>query len=270
MLLTSGPQLISIIPNDGSVLLPNATLHTAPTQLTFRFLLSAGETLDPNTLSGVQLEGTGGDGVFDANDRSVGYNGNDVAITPGYIGIDPAQPNQVVMRFSSPLPDDLYQITVVGAGAGALKDTARPALSFNGGQNVTQDFRLQLGPQVLSVVPQPVTRDSNGVLTPHNNEIDVYFNAPVQTLPGDRTQLSASQFQLIATQNTATTTDDVTYVPDPQAIFEDPFPRADGTIHVPGSVQYDALNNEARIVFQSGFNLDCARFGQRRLPLADR
>jgi len=134
LLLTSGPQLISIIPNDGSLLLPNETVHTAPTQLTFRFLLSAGETLNPNTLNGIELSGSGGDGVFG--------NGNDVPITPGYIGIDPAQPNQVVMSFSSPLPADLYRITIVGnkAEGNALTDNGSPALTFNGGQDYTQDF----------------------------------------------------------------------------------------------------------------------------------
>ena len=69
MLLTSGPSLISIIPNDGSLLQPNDTIHTAPTQLTFRFLLGAGEALDQNTLSGIQLTRSGSDGVFgNAND----------------------------------------------------------------------------------------------------------------------------------------------------------------------------------------------------------
>ncbi|HEV7223702.1 MAG TPA: hypothetical protein VGN42_13425, partial [Pirellulales bacterium] len=199
MLLTSGPQLISIIPNDGSLLLPNATVHTAPTQLTFRFLLGAGEAIDPNTLGGIELTRSGGDGVF--------AGGNDVHIAPGFVGIDPAHLNQVVMQFDSPLPDDLYRITIVGGGAreaNPLTDTATPALPFNGGADYNQDFRLQLGPQVLSVVPQPVTRGSAGALVSNSKEIDVYFNEPVQTLPGDPTHLDPGQFQLIATQNSAT------------------------------------------------------------------
>jgi hypothetical protein len=244
LLLTSGPQLISIIPNNGSLLLPNETVHTAPTQLTFRFLLQPGETLNPNTLNGIELSASGGDGVFG--------NGNDVSITPGYIGIDPSQPNQVVMRFSSPLADDLYQITIVGgsnAETNVLTDNASPALPFNGGQDDTQDFRLQIGPQVLSVVPQPVTRDNAGNLVANNNEIDVYFNEPVQTLPGDSTHLDASQFELIATGNTANTSNDRIFVADPNV--SSVTVEADGTTHVPGSVLYNPQNNEARIVFQS-------------------
>ena len=242
LLLTSGPALISIIPNDGSLLVPNETVHTAPTQLTFRFSLDAGETIDPATLNAIHLTRSGGDGVFG--------NANDATITPGFIGIDPAHANQVVMRFSSPLPDDLYRITIVGSGSGALADAGSPPLKFNGGVNLSQDFRLALGPQVLSVVPQPVTRDASGNLTSNNNEIDVYFNEPLQTLPGDPAHLNPAQFELIATQNTAATADDQAYVADPAALSI--FTAADGTRHVPGGVSYNPLNNEARIIFQNG------------------
>jgi hypothetical protein len=225
--LTSGPTLISIIPNDGSLLLPNETLHTAPTQLTFRFLLSAGETLNPNTLDGIELTRSGGSGVFGPGDGNV-------PITPGYIGIDPSQPNQVDMRFSSPLPDDLYQISVIGGSQGEaniLTDNAKTPLPFDGGQDYTQYFRLQLSPQVLSVVPQPVTRSDTGALVANTNEVDVYFNEPLQTLPGDPAHLNAQQFELIYTNNTASTNDD--------------------TVYTPASVDYDALNNEARLLFNN-------------------
>ncbi|MGH7136440.1 MAG: hypothetical protein ACREHD_11920, partial [Pirellulales bacterium] len=249
LLLTSGPTLISIIPNDGSVWQPgqNITTHDDPTQLTFRFLLSAGETLDPTTLGGIQIARSGGDGVFG--------NGNDVTVTPGFIGIDPAQPNEVDMRFSSTLPDDLYQITIVGSGNNALKDTS--GLNFSSqsatNPNYTQDFRLQLGPQVLSVVPQPVTRDASGNLLANNNEIDVYFNEPVQTLPGDATHLDPNQFELISTGNSSATSDDKVFVADPSVNSITPVTAGSQTIyHVPGSVLYNAGNNEARIVFQSG------------------
>ncbi|HEV7222120.1 MAG TPA: hypothetical protein VGN42_05420, partial [Pirellulales bacterium] len=242
LLLTSGPQLISIIPNDGSLLSPNETVHTAPTQLTFRFLLGAGETLDPATLGGIQLVRSGGDAVFG--------NANDASITPGYVGIDPAQPNQVVMRFSSPLPDDLYRIRLDGSDAKALKDQGTPPLPFNGGVDETQDFRLQLGPQVLSVVPQPVTRDPSGALQVQSNEIDVYFDKPLATLPGQPTHLDPRQFQLIATQNTADTGDDVSYNPQ--------------------TATYDPLNNEARLTFSSDIgSLPGASTGAFRLRVGN-
>jgi len=230
LLLTSGPSLISIIPNDGSLLAPNDTIHTAPTQLTFRFLLNAGEALDPNTLGGIQLARSGSDGVFN--------NGNDIHITPGYVGIDPAHPNQVVMRFSSPLPDDLYRITIIGGSAGEvdpLTDTASPALPFNDGQDVAQDFRLAIGPQVLSIVPEPVTRGPSGQLVVQDKEIDVYFSGPVQTLPGNGNALDPGQFQLIDTKNTATTADD-------------------GTPINPVSVSYDPANNEATLTFSTSIS----------------
>ncbi|HVX62229.1 MAG TPA: hypothetical protein VHC19_16545, partial [Pirellulales bacterium] len=202
---------------------------TAPTQLTFRFLLGAGEALDQNTLSGIQLTRSGSDGAFG--------NANDVHITPGFVGIDPAQPNQVVMRFSSPLADDLYRITIIGGSNGEpdpLTDTASPALPFNGGQDYTQDFRLQIGPQVLSVVPQPVTRGASGQLVVQDKEIDVYFNGTVQTLPGNGNALDPQQFQLIDTKNTAISTDDV--------------------VNHPTSVSYDPANNSAKLLFANSIS----------------
>src|SRR6185437_10495530 len=50
-LLTSGPQLISIIPDNGGLLLPGETLNTAPRELTFRF--DQNQVIDPNTLNGI-------------------------------------------------------------------------------------------------------------------------------------------------------------------------------------------------------------------------
>src|SRR6185437_4236749 len=88
-----------------------------------------------------------------------------------------------------------------------------------------------LGPQVLSVVAVPLKKKSAGALVSNSKEIDVYFNEPVQTLAGDPTHLNAGQFQLIATQNSATTAGDA--------------------VNFPASVQYNPTNNEARLMFSS-------------------
>ena len=102
--MLTGPQLISIIPDDGGLLLPGDTLNVAPRELTFRF--DQNQTINSSTLAGIELVRSGGDGTFG--------NANDVQITPGYVGIG-TEPNTVVMRFSTTLPDDLYQVTIVGA-----------------------------------------------------------------------------------------------------------------------------------------------------------
>ena len=215
-LLTTGPQLISIIPDNGGVLLPGETLNSAPTQLTFRF--DQNQVINPTTLTGgIELVRSGGDGVFG--------NSNDVTIFPGYLGIG-TTPNEVVMRFSTPLPADLYDVTIVGSGPDALENAAGQA--FNGGVNYNLDFRLNLAPQVVGVVPQPISpANSSGVRTQVNNEVDVYFNEPL-----DATSVSnPALYQLIRTKNTSTTADDI----------------AD----VPTSAVYVAANDEVRLFFNS-------------------
>ncbi|HJT30698.1 MAG TPA: hypothetical protein VJ783_01440, partial [Pirellulales bacterium] len=229
-MLAAGPELISIIPDNGGLLVPGETLNVAPHQLTFRF--DQDQVIDPSTLNGIELTRSGGDGVFG--------NGNDVRIFPGFIGIG-SQTNEVVMRFSSPLPDDLYQITIIGAGPNALTNqvttggggsgglgggqgegTSQGALPFNGGVNYSQDFRLNLGPQVLSVVPQPISPalpDPNnpGKLLPRteaSNEIDVYFNEALDPTSASNPAL----YQLIRTKNTSTTADDTVVTPT-EAIY---------------------------------------------------
>ena len=86
--------------------------------------------------------------------------GDDVILSPGYVGIDPTQTNQVVYRFSESLPDDLYRIEVYGSAAGGvtvLKNSDNEV--FNDGEDDRLTFELDLGAQVTSVVPQPVVRD---------------------------------------------------------------------------------------------------------------
>ena len=222
LLLTSGPQLISIIPDAGGLLLPGQTLNVAPSELTFRF--NQGEVINPATLSGIELVRSGGTGTFN--------NANDVPILPGFVGVDATQKNEVVMRFSAPLPDDLYQIMIVGAGANTLMDTGNvssggstPAAAFNGGVNYTQDFRLNLAPQVLAVVPEPFTTLTTGVKEPLNNQIDVYFNQPLDPASAN----DPAFYQLIRTQNTATTADDGAPIL-PQSVTYTDTPNPDGTV----------------------------------------
>lgn len=214
-LMAISPQLISIIPNEGELLFDGQTRDVAPRELTFRF--SEGQIIDPTSLGGVQIVRAGLDGVIG--------NGNDVAITPGYIGIGDRS-NEVVARFADELPDDLYQIRIVGAGANALRNTEGDA--FNNGADVTVRFELDLGAQVIAVVPQPVTRLANGGLSQARNQIEVYFNND------DLNFASASNpsfYQLIFTNSTGDNQDDKVYTPT--------------------SVVYDAAKDKAVLTFAS-------------------
>ncbi|HEV3343750.1 MAG TPA: hypothetical protein VG125_25480, partial [Pirellulales bacterium] len=212
-LLTTGPQLISIIPDNGGLLLPGETLNIAPTQLTFSF--DQNQVINASTLGGIELVRSGGDGVFG--------NSNDVTITPGFVGVG-SQPNQVVMRFSSPLPADLYDVTLVGSGPNALENSQNQP--FNGGVNYSQAFRLDLAPQVIGVVPQPISPpNAAGVRTQVNNEIDVYFNEALDPTSASNPAL----YQLIRTKNTSTTADDV--------------------VDIPTNAVYVPANDEVRLIF---------------------
>jgi len=216
-LFAVGPSLVAVIPSAGSLLNNNQVIHTAPTELTFRF----DNNIDPNSIfnggvANIQLT-RGGDHILG--------NGNDVTVTPGYLAIGNAA-NEVVMRFGSNLPDDLYQIRIVGAGAHPL--TAIGGAAFNQGADLTQRFTMDLGAQVVAVVPQPVSRDAvTGVLSQSVNQIEVYFNA--NDALDATTATNRFNYDLIRTAGTATTGDDV--------------------LINPISVTYDAASGKAVLIF---------------------
>lgn len=222
--LLAGPELISIIPNAGDVLLDGQIRHSAPRELTIRF--NQGQVIDPTTLGGIQIVRGGVDRVIGTPD--------DVSVVPGFAGIG-KRANEVVVRFAETLPDDNYRITLVGAGAAPIKNDAGEP--FHAGRNLTLDFRLDLGALVVAVVPQPITRDAFGGLQQATNKIDVYFNNDdLRTISANK--LDPKFFQLIRTKNTATNTDD-------------------GAAIIPTSVDYDATTDKATLTFAQ----DLGNFG---------
>ncbi len=88
--------------------------------------------------------------------------------------------------------------------------------TFQDGSNLTRDFRLNLAPQVVAIVPQPISRE-NGKLKQEVNQIEVYFNLndPLNVASAQNT----SNYQLIHTSDvdtanpTANTLDDVRFNP---------------------------------------------------------
>ena len=138
------------------------TLTDAPQQITVRF--SPGTTVDSNTLGSIQVVRSGG-----AADPF--GNGNDISIVPGSVTVDDLpNANQVTIRFKETLPDDAYRIAI-GPG---LKTTSGEA--FRNGGSAAIDVRVDLGAFVVSVVPQPVSRNPAGGLQQNRDEIAVYFN----------------------------------------------------------------------------------------------
>jgi len=140
---------------------------------------------------------------------------NDVVIEPGYIGLGDT-PREIIFRFAETLPDDLYRIDIAGTGSAPLRNMNGLALGdttdddVDNGRDFARTFELDLAPQVLGVVPQPITRNSTGILTQAATQIEVYFN------DDDLSPIHASNpnfYQLIYTNDTAQTTDDVVYKP---------------------------------------------------------
>lgn len=84
--------------------------------------------------------------------------------------------------------------------------------------------------QVVSVVPQPITRAANGGLSQATDQIVVHFN-DVDLLDSSSSAENPALYQLIHTNDTITNTDD--------------------TIHLPTSVSYDAATNRATLTFAS-------------------
>ncbi|MBA2115060.1 GEVED domain-containing protein [Bremerella alba] len=162
------PQLVGIQPNSGELLQEDDVRGISPRSLTFNFaeVTDAFNLIDPATLGeGIAISRAGLDGVFDTSD--------DVLITgpdanfEGFIGIGD-QPNQVIVRFGEALPDDLYRIQITSD----LTD-----MDGEAAEAFTRNFELNLAPQVMSVVPQPVTRNqTTGELEIASDMIYVYFN----------------------------------------------------------------------------------------------
>jgi hypothetical protein len=205
--LLAGASLVNIEPNIDLSLTDGEIYNQAPSELTFKF--TPGQQINPDTLGAIQIVRSGLDGTF--------TDGNEVPITPGYIGIG-ENPNEVILRFAESLPDDHYQITILGTGANPLLNQNDEA--FQDGVDQVIDFELDLGAKVVAVVPQPVSGGGTGSLTQAKDQIDVYFNA--DTL--DQASAENVQFyQLIDTSS--------------------------NTLINPDSVIYDSATNKATLTF---------------------
>ncbi len=153
----------------------------------------------------------------------------DVVVEPGFIGLGDS-PREVVFRFAQPLPDDTYQIDILGSGPLALRNVDGEL--FRDGTSFTRQFKLNLGPQVVAVVPEPIRRTSSGALAPQIGKIEVHFNDDDLD---PALANNADFYQLIFTNDTATNTDD--------------FTRANTPSLRPVSVNYNNITNIATLDF---------------------
>ncbi len=195
-------------------------------------------------------------GLFPAADYapfSIAATGDQV-IQPGAVLVgDAPDENEVVLRFAETLKDDSYKIEVFGfddpnLGVLGLRNTegdlfqpTRPGTRLD-----TIRFRLDLGSQVLSVVPQPVVRVGDN-LQQLRDTIVVYFD-------GDKLDVPSAEnpdfYQLINTADTVGTFDDL--------------------VERPTNVAYNAANNTATLTFRTDLNLLSSSPGTFRLRIGTR
>ncbi|MCX7414972.1 MAG: pre-peptidase C-terminal domain-containing protein [Planctomycetia bacterium] len=194
------------------------TLIEAPSQITLR--LSPGVTIDASTLGGITVvrSGTAGDGFGGSGSKA------DVVVVPGSITVgDLPNQNDVVIRFAETLLDDSYRVKI----GGSVKTTAGE--SFRNGSSFTLDMRLDLGSQVVSVVPQPISRVA-GVLVQDKNSVVVYFNS---NDPLAKASAETPAFYRLLETNPVTGGDV-------------------GSAVTPTGVAYDAASGKAVLTFASG------------------
>ncbi len=156
-IVLSAFDLVTVIPNQGVFLANNTTLSEAPRELTLRF--SPGQTIDTTTLSAITVTRAGLDGIFDDPATPAIESSDDVSVGLGYVGAGD-NPNEVIVRFASTLPDDKYQVRIQATGANALGGNVGDSLTPDNGKTYKSfNYELDLGAQVESVIPQPVIRD---------------------------------------------------------------------------------------------------------------
>ena len=220
--MTVGPGLVSVAPNVGSFLNNNDIRTDAPRELVFQF--SPGHTINTGTLGAIEILRSGGDGIF-----GVGGTATDVAMPAAYVNpLSSTEPNKIVYRFASTPVNDSYRIVIHGAGPGTVLTSNFG--TFGDGVDTTLNFQLDLGTQIVAVVPQPVTRGVGGALTQATNQIQVFFNND-DLVDTSAVAENPAFYQLIDTKGTTSTTDD--------------------TISLPTVVDYDPNLDRAVLTFAS-------------------
>ena len=206
-------------------------------------------TGSPEVSSLIFVELVHGDPETDISANVIDYSpititGSDDELIPaGYVGVESGG-RDVVFRFRESLQDDLYRLVINGGGFQALRDI--DGVPFLGGQaNEWIEFTVDRGPQVVAVVPQPVVRDSGGILTQQRDQIHVYFNE--DDLNSDAAENTAL-YQLIFTNDSISNSDDV--------------------VHYPTSVDYDPATDRAILTFDQPLD-QLSGHGAYRLRIGD-
>lgn len=159
--LLAAPTLVKVAStNTGQLISTNVnapdTLSVAPEQFTLTF--NPGQSIDVASARGA---------VSVINDTT------GQAVDIGFVGAG-ASPEDVVVRFAGTLGDGSYTLNI----ADTLQNTAGEFLNDADADGVGASqqvaFNLDLGAQVVAVVPQPV--NTSGTLSQARDQVVVYFN----------------------------------------------------------------------------------------------
>ncbi len=123
---SQGPRVTSASPSPSSQISPGSILPIT---------LGMNENVNPASLNNqtIQVVRSGGDGVFgNGNDVSMTIDAASISIT--YLKVDAQGSVNVAFNVNGPFPNDLYRVTLVGAGTNTVTDRAGNPLNgqFNG------------------------------------------------------------------------------------------------------------------------------------------
>ncbi len=181
---------------------------------------------------------------------------NDLVVNTGFVGLGDT-PNQLIVRYADTLPDDLYRIDVFGDGNNALRNASGAALNdiiddgVDQGSDVSALFELDLGAQIISVIPQPIVsnlEDGEIVRTQRKDQILLFFNE--DDLHQDSV-INPQFYRLSRTFDTVEFADDLNLDGDDLNLDGDP---DDPYIFFPTQIQYNPVTNGVLLTFQDDFD----------------
>ncbi len=255
-----GPRLLSVAPNSGDIFSFNTlnTLPESPTELVFRFDGSDGIRTS-SIANGIRVTRSGRDGVFG--------NGNDQVILPGFLGLGDND-RIVVMRFASTLPDDTYRVEVMGEdvpaqGLNAIQNLAGRKLTARSGDRDVVNFKLELGAQVVAVVPQPVDRSATNTISMTGNSATLSLTAR----QGGLAQAAVGTNVNFRINQTAAATTVASYVPATNTLTVDV--GVNGTLSDVATAINSGLAGDfsATVVTNGGYVIAAADAGSRVVSL---
>jgi parallel beta-helix repeat protein/VCBS repeat-containing protein len=221
------PMLIAVSPNNGELLDLDPQDMSANRRMTapkaMNIFIGGEQPLDETTFRGafqLQYQREGNFGAADVEDVVIGV-------------IDPDDSGRgLAIRFADNLKDGFFQLSITtqlqditGVSYVPRSPVPVPGDATGSLRRDVISFEVETGAKITGVVPQPLSGGAQSL-----NTIDVYFD-DADLFDSGSTVAQPSFYQLIDTNNTVTTEDDV--------------------IHIPSSVTTDSASARVSLLFNS-------------------